>query len=274
MIKVIAEIGINHNADIKIAKKLIDIAVIAGFDYVKFQKRNPDKCVPKEQKKVKRDTPWGKIEYINYKHRLEFGIDEYREINRYCKEREIGWFASAWDIDSAEFLKEFCDIVKIPSPLITDLELLKYCRDNFKTVIISTGMSFEFEIERAVKAGNPDVIMHCNSSYPAKISELRLQYIKWLKDKYPDRDIGYSGHEFGLTTTMAAVAVGAEWIERHITLDRMMWGSDHLSSVEPIGMIKLIKGIRDIEKSLTGYGERDILDSELEKRKSLRGENE
>jgi len=274
MIKIIAEIGINHNADIKIAKKLIDIAVIAGFDYVKFQKRNPDKCVPKEQKKVIKDTPWGKIEYINYKHRLEFGIDEYREINRYCKEKEIGWFASAWDIDSAEFLKGFNDIVKIPSPLITDLELLKYCRDNFKTVIISTGMSFEFEIERAVKAGNPDVIMHCNSSYPAKISELRLQYIKWLKDKYPDREIGYSGHEFGLTTTMAAVAVGAEWIERHITLDRMMWGSDHLSSVEPIGMIKLIKGIRDIEKSLTGYGERDILDSELEKRKSLRGENE
>ena len=277
-VKTIAEIGINHNGSLDTTKKLIDWVCLSGFDYVKFQKRNPDICVPEHQKNVMRDTPWGKMTYLEYKHKIEFGKEEYDEIDRYCKEKGIKWFASVWDSDSVNFMSQYNDITKIPSALITDKELPLYAREKFNKLIISTGMSTEEEIEQCVRNCCPDIIMHTNSAYPSPLNELNLNYINWLKEKYkkehrlPHIQIGYSGHEYGLVTTFAAVALGATWIERHVTLDRTMWGSDHVASVEPAGMMKLIKGIRDIEKSLGTLEPRKILGSELSKRKSLRGE--
>jgi N-acetylneuraminate synthase len=269
-VKIIGEIGINHNGDLDLCKKIIDAAVLAGCDYVKFQKRNPDICVPEEQKSKPKSTPWGEMTYLDYKYKVEFGKKEYDEIDRYCKEKEIGWFASVWDKDSVDFMSQYNSISKIPSALITDKELVEYARSKFDYLIISTGMSTEEEIELAVKYSNPDVIMHTNSTYPSPIDELNLEYLHWLKDKYKKK-IGYSGHEYGLVTTFATIPMGVTWVERHITLDRTMWGSDQVASVEPAGLIKLVKGIRDIEKSLGGNSERQLLKSELSKRKSLRG---
>lgn len=268
-VKVIGEIGINHNGDLDICKKIIDAAVLAGCDYVKFQKRNPDVCVPEEQKTKPKSTPWGEMTYLDYKYKVEFGKEEYDEIDRYCKEKGIGWFASVWDKDSVDFMSQYNNISKIPSALITDKELVEYARSKFDYLIISTGMSTEDEIKLAVEYSNPDVIMHTNSTYPSPINELNLEYIHWLK-KY-GKEVGYSGHEYGLVTTFATVPMGVTWIERHITLDRTMWGSDQVASVEPAGLIKLVKGIRDIEKALGGNSERQLLQSELSKRKSLRG---
>ena len=271
MIKIIAEIGINHNGSLDVAKKLIDIASVAGCDYVKFQKRTPDICVPEQQKGKIRKTPWGEMTYIDYKHKIEFEKDEYDKIDQYCRQKGIKWFASVWDNVSVDFMKQYSDISKIPSALITEQDLVTYARENFNNLIISTGMSTEEEIEIAVEASNPDVIMHTNSSYPSKIEELNLNYILHLKQKYPEKQIGYSGHEFGLIPTFATVPLGVTWIERHITVDRTMWGSDQMASVEPHGLIKLVKGIRDIEKALGVAGPRKVLGSELEKRRSLRG---
>ena len=279
-INVIAEIGINHNGDLKLAKKLIDIASIAGCDYVKFQKRTPEVCVPEEQKSKMKSTPWGEMTYIDYKHKTEFGLYEYREIDKYCKEREIKWFASVWDKESVDFFKEkfpHIELMKIPSALITDLDLCMYAKNNCKTLMISTGMSTEKEIQDVILKINPDVVFHTNSSYPSKIEELNLNYITWLKNNYEfrgntkPRQFGYSGHEYGLITTYATATMGIEWIERHITLDRNMWGSDQMASVEPGGLIKLVKGIRDINKAMGYTGPRQVLGSELSKRKSLRG---
>ena len=270
-VKIIAEIGINHNGNINICKKIIDSAVLAGCDYVKFQKRNPDVCVPENQKNKPKSTPWGEMTYLEYKHRVEFGKEEYDEIDRYCKEKNIGWFASVWDKDSVDFISQYNKISKIPSALITNKDLCEYARKQFDCLIISTGMSTEEEIEEAVKNCSPDVIMHTNSTYPSPIKELNLNYITWLKNKY-NKEVGYSGHEYGLVTTFATVPLGVTWIERHITLDRTMWGSDHVASVEPGGLFKLVKGIRDIEKAMGKLGSRQILLSELEKRKTLRGE--
>jgi len=269
----IAEIGINHNGSVEITKKLIDAACLAGFDYVKFQKRNPDVCVPEHQKSVMRDTPWGKMTYLEYKYRVEFGKKEYDEISRYCDEKGIGWFASVWDTDSVDFMSNYTYISKIPSALITDKKLCVYARDNFDRLLISTGMSDQKEVDMAIHNAKPDVVFHTNSTYPSPVSELNLNYINWLKSDARNNNyqVGYSGHEYGLTTTFAAVALGATWIERHITLDRTMWGSDHLASVEPAGMMKLIKGIRDIESALGSMGPREVLGSELSKLKSLRG---
>lgn len=271
MTTIIGEIGLNHNGEVKIAKKLIDAAKVADFDYVKFQKRTPEICVPEEQKYKMKSTPWGEMTYIDYKHKIEFGKEEYDEIDDYCKFHNINWFASVWDLESCEFMRKYTDIVKIPSALIKNDELMKCARSAYNIVVISTGMSTEDEIEHAIKIGEPNIVMHTNSNYPSKYEELDLYQIQWLIDKYPQCTIGYSGHEFGLTTTFAAVSLGAKWVERHITLDRSLWGSDQLSSVEPLGMIKLGKGIRDIEKGLKGYGPRILYDSELIKRKSLRG---
>ena len=268
-VKIIAEIGINHNGDLSICKKIIDSAALAGCDYVKFQKRNPDICVPEHQKSVMKDTPWGKMTYLDYKYKVEFGKEEYDEIDRYCKEKGIGWFASVWDSDSVDFMAQYTDITKIPSALITDKELPQYARENFSKLIISTGMSTEEEIEQCVKQCNPDIIMHTNSTYPSPINELNLEYIHWLK-KY-NKEVGYSGHEYGLVTTFATIPMGVTWIERHITLDRTIWGSDQVASIEPAGLFKLVKGVRDIENALGGNSERVLLQSELSKRKSLRG---
>ena len=274
-IYVIAEIGINHNGDLDIAKKLIDIAKVAGCDVVKFQKRNPDVCVPEHQKSVMRDTPWGKMTYLDYKYKVEFGQNEYDEIDIYCKKRDIQWSASPWDLDSLDFLNHYdIPFIKIPSALITDLELLKATAETNKKVIISTGMSTLEDVEKAVmtiksvKSNVDFALLHCNSSYPAPIKDLNLKCIITLKEKF-NCEVGYSGHEFGLTTTIASICLGATIIERHITLDRTMWGTDQMCSVEPQGLIKLVRGIKELNSAL-GDGVKVVTNTEIPIRKKLR----
>ena len=270
---IIAEIGINHNGNLDVAKKLIDIAAVAGCDAVKFQKRNPDVCVPEHQKNVMRDTPWGTMTYLEYKYKVEFGKTEYDEIDSYCKEKGIAWSASPWDLDSLNFLNQYdIPFIKIPSAMLTNHELLKSARGTGKKIILSVGMSTEEEIDDAVEIlkGSKDfAILHCNSTYPAPIEELNLSAIKTLQEKY-NCEVGYSGHEFRLGTTVAAVYLGASIIERHITLDRTMWGTDHMSSVEPQGLIKLVKGIRELEQAY-GDGTIKITESQKPIRSKLRG---
>jgi N-acetylneuraminate synthase len=270
---IISEIGINHNGDLDIAKRLIDISAAAGCDAVKFQKRNPEVCVPEHQKSVMRDTPWGEMTYLDYKYKVEFEKEEYDEIDRYCKEKGISWSASPWDLDSLDFLDQYdIPFIKIASASITDLDLLRKACKTGKKIIISTGMSSEEEIDVAVgildSEASDYAVLHCNSSYPAPIEELNLSCVKTLKNKY-NCEVGYSGHEFRLGTTVAAVYLGATIIERHGTLDRTMWGSDHMASVEPQGLFKLVSGIRELEKS---YGDGSICVTETEKevRKKLR----
>lgn len=271
--KIIAEIGINHDGYLSEAKKLIDLAVFAGCDYVKFQKRNPDISIPENQKYVWREeTPWGQpMYYIDYKKQLEFGQQEFDEIDEYCQEKGINWFASVWDKESVDFMKQYTNIMKIPSAKIVNLELCEYVRQHADYLMISTGMSTEKEIHECEKIANSDLIFHTNASYPSPINELNLEYINWLEDLYDDKEIGYSGHEYGLIPTIAAVMMGATWIERHITLDRNRVGTDHFASVEPTGLFKLVKDIRDIETALTGCYPRKLTKNEIEKRKKLRG---
>jgi len=249
---IIAEIGINHNGDISNVKKLIDMAVDTGCDAVKFQKRAPELCVPENQKNVMRETPWGIISYIEYRQKLEFGLNEYKEIDSYCRTNNIQWFASAWDIESLSFLEEF-DLLcyKIPSALITNHDLLQAYRDTGRICILSTGMSTIEQITEAVKIFNKEnlLIAHCTSTYPSPLEQLNLKMIDTLKERF-GTIVGYSGHEVGLSTSYAAVTLGAKFIERHITLDRAMWGSDQAASVEPGGLKKLVENIRDIEKAL------------------------
>ena len=272
---IIAEIGINHNGDLDVAKKLIDIASVAGCDAVKFQKRNPDVCVPEHQKPLMRDTPWGCMTYLEYKHRVEFGLEEYQEIDRYCKERGIAWSASPWDMDSLEFILKFdIPFIKIPSAMLTNEDLMKGSASSGKKVILSTGMSTTEEIDDAVQwmidEGCYDyALLHCNSTYPAPIDNLNLKCIQTLQERY-GCEVGYSGHEFRLGTTVASIYLGATIIERHITLDRTMWGTDQLSSVEPQGLIKLVKGVRELEMAL-GDGQKRVMASELPIRRKLRG---
>ena len=210
--------------------------------------------------------------YLEYKYKTEFGKEEYDEIDKYCEEKNIDWFASVWDKDSADFMMENCYTTwaKIPSALITNLELCKYVREHFATLLVSTGMSTEEEVEQCIDACNPDIIFHTNSTYPSPVNELNLKYIEWLISKYPDKIIGYSGHEYGLVPTFVAAVLGAQYVERHITLDRTMWGSDQMASVEPAGLIKMVKAIRDIEASLGEGGPRVLLESEKAKSLSLR----
>jgi N-acetylneuraminate synthase len=271
MVQIIAEIGINHNGSMDICKKLIMLAKVSGCNYVKIQKRNPDVCVPEEQKNVIRKTPWGEMTYLAYKWKLEFNEEQIKELVDYSSSIGIEFFASVWDKDSVDLMAKYTKIGKIASALITDLELCNYAREKFDKLIISTGMSSEDEIENCIKACNPDVIMHTNSTYPCPVEDLNLNYIKWLQEKWQDKEIGYSGHEYGLVTTFAAIALGATWVERHITLDRTMWGSDQSSSIEPSGLLKLTKGIRDIEQAcLYEPGPRKEFKGELEKKKTLR----
>lgn len=271
---IIAEIGLNHNGDLSIAKHLIDIAAASGCDAVKFQKREPDVCVPEHQKNVMKDTPWGQMTYLKYKHKIEFGKEEYDEIDRYCKERKIEWSASPWDLESLEFLLQYdLPFIKLPSAMITNLELVEACGKSGLKVILSTGMSTLEEITVAVNVLDRHTeqiaILHCNSTYPAPLDELNLAAIATLKRIFRC-EVGYSGHEFRLGTTVAAIYLGATIIERHITLDRTMWGSDHMSSVEPQGLFKLVSGIRELERA-HGNGVIGVTDSELPVRKKLRG---
>jgi len=274
-VQIVAEIGINNSGSMKITKQLIDVASMAGCTHVKFQKRNPEVCVPEHQKSKMKDTPnWGKITYLEYKYKMEFGEKEYSEIAEYCKSKNIKWFASVWDIDSAKFMKKTMkkNIVKVPSALITNRELLMYCNDNFDHVQISTGMSTEEEIGNAIILSYPKVVYHTNSVYPTPIEDLNLGYITHLIKKYDDCfQVGFSNHFFGITPIISSVLLGVRWVEFHITMDRSMWGSDQMASVEPIGVFKLVKGIRDLEKAYKGNCERTLYTGEEIKMKSLRG---
>ena len=212
MVKIIAEIGINHNGDIELAKKLIMLSKVAGTNYVKIQKRNPDICVPEHQKSKMRNTPWGEMTYLEYKYRVEFDEEQIKELVDYSNNIGITFFASVWDNDSVDLMSKYTDIGKIPSALITNLELCNYARKNFKTLIISTGMSTEEEVDACISVCNPDVVMHTNSTYPCPVEDLNLRYIEHLQQKLPNKEIGYSGHEYGLITTYAAVTLGATWV--------------------------------------------------------------
>ena len=280
---IIAEIGINHQGDISIAKKLIDIAAAAGCDAVKFQKRNPDVCVPEEQKNKPRVWQGKEMTYLEYKHKIEFGKEEYDEIDDYCRAQNIAWSASPWDMDSLKFLERYdLPFIKVPSAMLTNNELLEACVRTGAKVIISTGMSTENEIEDAVttlrickdlyvsRRDNKIGMLHCNSTYPAPVDELNLSAIQTLTMKYPDFDIGYSGHEMLLGTTVASVLLGAKIIESHITLDRNMEGSDHSASVTPWGLFKMVNGIRELERAY-GDGKISVTESEKIVRKKLRG---
>ncbi len=268
---VIGEIGINHNGDIEIAKQLMLAAKQGGMDAVKFQKRTPEICVPEHQRGQMRDTPWGYITYMDYRYKTEFGEAEYAEINRYAKEIGITWFASEWDIPSVEFIEKFDPAAhKVPSALITDKDLLRAYKATGKPIIISTGMSTMEEIQTAVDILGLEnlIICHTTSSYPCPPEELNLRMIPKLQALY-NCPIGYSGHEVGLVTTAVAVAMGACLVERHITLDRAMWGSDQSASVEPQGITRLVKYIRVTERSL-GDGVKKVYDSEKSSMSKLR----
>jgi N-acetylneuraminate synthase len=269
---IIAEIGINHNGSLEIAKKLIDGAVLSGCDAVKFQKRTPELCVPKDQWHLERDTPWGRMTYIDYRHKVEFTEQGYADIDRHCKDRGMLWFASCWDEPSVDFMEKFePPCYKAASASLTDLDLLRKKKATGRPLMISTGMSTMDEIEAGVGAVGTEnlLIAHSTSTYPCPPQELNLRVINTLKSKYPMCPIGYSGHETGLAPSWAAVALGATFVERHITLDRAMWGTDQAASVEISGMMRLVSNIRDIEKSL-GDGVKKLYDSELGPRKKLR----
>jgi N-acetylneuraminate synthase len=274
-IKLIGEIGINHNGSVKIAKDLIDIAKLSGFDFVKIQKRNPDIAVPENQKNKEKIVPWREkpTTYLQYKKDIELSLFQINSLFNYSKQKEIDLFSSVWDCESALELKNNTNmnIIKIPSAKLTDWELLKLCNELYNFTILSTGMSTEDEIEKAVKILNPDVIMHTNSVYPTPVTDLRLLYIQWLKEKYPKKEIGYSSHYFGIKDLFFAVGLGATWLEKHITLNHNMWGSDQSASVEPNGIFQIGKAIRDMEQCWNGYEKRSIYPGEEKKRESLRG---
>ena len=269
---IIAEIGINHNGDMNICKRLIDLASESGCDAVKFQKRDIDSVYSKELLDSSRESPWGKTQR-DQKMGLEFNKEDYKEIDKYCKEKNINWFASAWDLKSQSFLRDFnCKYNKIASAMLVNLELLKIVAEEKKHTFISTGLSTMQDIENAVKIFRdnncPFELMHCVSTYPMKDSDANLKTILTLKEKF-NCNVGYSGHEAGLTVSYAAVALGASSLERHITLDRAMYGSDQAASLAPPGLKKIVPEIRKIEKAL-GDGVKRVLEDELPIAKKLR----
>jgi len=268
----IGEVGINHNGDINLAKKMILEAKKAGFSAVKFQKRNPEISTPENVKSKLRETPWGEMTYLDYKFRIEFEKKEYDEIDNYCRELEIDWFASCWDIDSLNFLLNYePPVLKIASASITNKDLLIAHRDSMLPIIMSTGMSTPYEIHKAytILKNNDLAILHTTSTYPCPPEELNLNVIKTLIQQYPNNPIGYSGHESGLSTSIAAAVLGAKIIERHITLNRAMWGTDQAASLEPIGMQRLVGSINNIITAL-GDGKKKVYESEISIKEKLR----
>lgn len=268
---IVGEIGINHNGDIEIAKQLIDLAKWAGADAVKFQKRTPELAVPADQRDKMRETPWGYISYLEYRHKVEFNQAQYREIEAYCKQKGMDWFVSVWDEDSVDFMEAFdTPCYKVPSASLTDHNLLKHIRETNRPIILSTGMSTMDQIKAAVSLVGTDNLMltHTTSTYPCDPEELNLRMIHTLHDTFPC-PVGYSGHEVGLVTSAVAVAMGACLVERHITVDRAMWGSDQAASVEPQGLHALVKYIRVTEHSL-GDGQKRVYDSEQPSLQKLR----
>ena len=264
----IGEIGINHNGNLNNAKKLIKIAKKVGFDAVKFQKRTPEITTPKSKANTIRETPWGKITYLDYKRKIEFGKKEFDEINKFCKKINIIWFASPWDIPSNNFLKKYrLKFNKIASPMLTNLELLKSVAKQKKYTFISTGMSNIKDVDAAVKIFRkykcPFNLMHCVSAYPCNEENLNLKLIQKYKLKYKT-EVGYSGHEKSVSPSLMAVCMGASSVERHITLDRTMWGTDQAASLEENGMKNLVELVRKFEK-VQGDGIKKFLPSEKEK---------
>ena len=258
----IAEIGINHNGSLEIAKQLIDVAVEAGCDAVKFQKRTVDVVYTAEELQRPRENPFGPTNG-DLKRGLEFDEAAYREIDRHCRARGIVWFASCWDERSVDFIEQFSPpCYKIASASLTDDALLRHHRATRRPIILSTGMSTLEQIRHAVEVLETDdlILLHCNSTYPAKLEELNLRTIQTLQKMY-DAPVGYSGHEVGLPTTLAAVTLGAAVVERHVTLDRAMWGTDQAASLEPAGLKRLVRDIRAIERAL-GDGIKVVHDSE------------
>ena len=271
----IAEIGINHNGDMKLVKEMIDMAVICKVDVVKFQKRNPDKAVPEHQKNVEKIVPWRqeKTTYLQYKYDIELSKENYDEIDTYCREKDIKWTASVWDLDSLDFINEYdVPFIKIPSALITNVELLEACKKSGKKIYMSTGMSTEEEVNKAVEilGDSLDVLFHCNSSYPAKDTELNLSYLTMMKLNYPNVRIGYSGHEEGISACVVAKVMGAEVFERHITLSRSMWGTDQAASIVFDQLYKLIRDLSKVQDWI-GLPIKKVTDSEIPIRKKLRG---
>ncbi len=270
---IIAEIGLNHQGDINIAKKLIDAAVVAGADVVKFQKRTPEVCLPEKLWGVERDTPWGRMSYLEYRQKIELSKQDYSNINNYCW-RKIQWTASPWDVKSVAFLEKFhVPFYKVASASVTDLKLLEVIRKTGRPVIMSTGMSTLEQIRMAVSqlgGKKADItLMVCTSAYPCPINKLNLNRIRTLKKYFPMYRIGYSGHEVGLWTTLCAAAMGAEVVERHFTLDRAMKGSDHAASIEPAGLALLVREIRALEAAW-GIGNINPVDIEKFSMESLR----
>ncbi len=268
---VIAEIGINHNGDLDTAKDMILTAKETGADAVKLQKRTPELCVPKEQRDMMRETPWGYVTYMEYRERVEFDKEQYQEIDKHCKQLGIDWFVSVWDEPSVEFMEQFEPVCyKMPSAALTDHPLLRKVKATGRPMILSTGMSTIDQIKDAVAVVGTDnlLITHSTSTYPCDPAELNLKMIPVLKEQY-SCPIGYSGHEVGLITSVVAVAMGASLVERHFTLDRSMWGSDQPASVEPGGFRLLVKYIRVTEMAL-GDGVKRVYDSEKSSMKKLR----
>lgn len=260
---IVAEIGINHNGSLETALNLIDIAAQAGCDAVKFQKRSPDHCVPSHQRHIQRKTPWGQMSYLQYRYRMEFGREEFDTIDEYCRERAIKWFASCWDKPSVDFMNPYDPICyKVASACLTDSDLLKHIRRQKKTVILSTGMSTMEEIGKAVSMFDREhlLVVHTTSNYHGSPEELNLSMIGTLKQEFGCQ-IGYSGHEEGMVATIATIPLGACYVERHITLDRCMWGSDHGISLEPHELTKMVQDIRLVEKAL-GDGIKKVYESE------------
>jgi N-acetylneuraminate synthase len=267
---IIAEIGINHNGDLDIAKKLIDLAAFAGCDAVKFQKRTIDVVYSPEELAKSRENPFGETNG-DLKYGLEFGLEEYKEIDRYCRDKNIMWFASCWDEGSVDFIAQFnVPCYKIASASMTDDDLLRYTKAKGKPIIMSTGMSTLEQIDHAVEILGKDnlIILHTTSTYPAYYQELNLSVIPALKKRY-DVPIGYSGHETGIASSTAAVALGACVLERHITLDRSMWGYDQAASLGPNGVIKMISEVRLVEISM-GDGVKRVIEREEPIIKKLR----
>ena len=273
MVFIVAEIGINHNGDVELAKKMIAVAKNSGCDAVKFQKRTVEKVYSKEVLDSPRDSPWGKTTR-DQKLGIEFGKREYDEIDRYCFLHDMEWYASAWDVDSQKFLRQYnLKHNKIASAMLTDYKLLETVAEEKKLTFISTGMSTMDEVRKAVeifkKYDCPFELMHCNSAYPMDISEANLLCIPALKKEF-NCNVGYSGHEVaGYLVCVSAVLLGATSIERHMSLDRTLYGSDQVASLEPLGWVRLVRDIRKI-KQILGDGKKRVWDSELPAKEKLR----
>lgn len=269
---IIAEIGINHNGDMSICKELIDVASDAGCNAVKFQKRDIDKVYTQEMLDSPRESPWGTTQR-DQKQGLEFTKEDFQEIDSYCKSKGIDWFASAWDINSQEFLRQFdCKYNKVASAMVVDESLLRSIASEKKHTFISTGMTTYKDVEKAItifkEAGCSFELMHTVSTYPMKDEDANLNMIKTLKEKF-GCNVGYSGHEVGLAVSYGAAALGISSLERHITLDRAMYGSDQSASVEPRGLRELVSAVRKIEQAM-GDGEKRILEAEVPIARKLR----